>query len=106
MKRLGMVLLVLMATLSLVDTASADDRHRVRFEGVIAQLTDHGMVVHTRRGDVHVAVTPDTRVSLNGEQVRFGALKVRDHVMVAAHWVKRGDRRVLIADGIRARRRR
>ena len=103
MKRIALLMVVLMTTLLLAQSANAGDRDHVRLEGVIAEVNHRGIVLHTRRGNVRIVVTPDTRIIRNGEHARLSDLQVRDRADVFAKIVYRGDRRVLVALGIRAR---
>ncbi len=102
MKKVALLLVVLMTALLITQNANADDRRKVKLEGVITAITDHGIVLKTRKGEMRIKVTADTRIVRNGEQVRFGALRVRDKAFVYAKVVRRGDRKHLIALGIKA----
>ncbi len=104
MKKVAIFLVILMTALLVTQNANADDRHKVKLDGVITAINDHGIVLKTRRGEVKIRVTPDTRIMRNGERVRFGALRVRDKAAVVAKIVRRGsDRKHLVALGIHAR---
>ena len=85
-------------------TASAGDRHVVNLKGVIAEVGNSGIVLHTRRGNVRIGVVDRTEITLNGDPVRLGALERGDHAAVRAVLVRRGDHRRLVAIFIHARR--
>lgn len=103
MKRIALLLVVVMSTMWLVRTASADEGHFVRMRGVITMVGDGGIVLHTERGDVRIEVTENTRIERNGHRARLGDLQVRDHAQVVSRVVRRGDEKHFIARSIRAR---
>lgn len=54
----------------------------IQVRGVIARVGDHAILLHTDRGDLHVAVTEHTIIVRNGERVRLGALQPGDRAGV------------------------
>jgi len=76
MRNLLVIVVAALALAWLVNptTASADDRHVVNLQGVIAHVGDAGIVLHTRRGDVRISVVERTEITAGAE-----LLGVDDH---------------------------
>jgi len=83
MKRFAVLFLAFLCVATLASTAAAEER-RVDLSGAIAAVGDHGILLHTHRGDVRIHVVARTRIFRNGERVRLPALHVRDQARVRA----------------------
>jgi len=103
MKRIALLLVIVMSSMMLVRTATADRPHFVHMQGVIAEVGDTGIILHTERGDVRIEVTERTHIERNGHRARLSDLKVRDHAQVVSRVVRTRDGRHYIARSIRAR---
>jgi len=99
------VLLTVIAVALFVPTNTATAADPVELDGVITAVGDHGIALHTRRGDVRIMVTARTVIGLNGERVRLGALQPRDRAHVVAQWTRTRQGPRLVAHSIRAFRR-
>jgi len=83
----------------LIRAKSGEDK--VRLKGIIAEVGDRGIVLHTRDGNVDIFVTEDTRIFRNGKPAELGDLQPRDRAGVLAKRTDRG----LVALLIRAKSR-
>ncbi len=100
------IVLTVLALLAFVPTQTANAAEPVRLSGVISAVGDHGIALHTDRGDVRIHVTERTRISLNGEPARLHALQRGDRARVVAQWHRSRQGPVLVALSIEATRRR
>jgi len=103
MKKIAVLFVMVLSTMWLVRTATAEGPHMVRLQGVIAQVGDGGILLHTERGDIRIEVTENTHIERNGHRARLGDLQVRDRAQVVARVMRDRDGRHLVARGIRAR---
>ncbi len=97
------IVLTVLALMSFVPTNTAVAADPIALTGVITAVGDHGIALHTERGDVRIRVTERTRISLNGEPARLHALRRGDHARVNAEWHRTRGGRVLVALSIQAR---
>jgi len=99
------LLLTVFALMSFIPANPAMAADPVRLEGVIAMVGDHGILLHTQRGDVRIDVVERTQITINGEPARLHSLLRGDHARVAAMWQRTREGRRLVAMRIAVLRR-
>ncbi|MCC6908820.1 MAG: hypothetical protein IT430_12825 [Phycisphaerales bacterium] len=99
------IVLTVLALLAFAPTQTANAAEPVRLSGVISAVGDHGIALHTDRGDIRIHVTEHTRITLNGEPARLHSLQRGDRAHVLAEWHRTRGGRMLVAIRIEAMRR-
>ncbi len=91
------LLLTVFAFMLFVPTSPATAADPIRLDGVIAMVGDHGILLHTQRGDVRIEVVERTQIFINGEPARLHSLLRGDHARVEAMWRRTPEGRRLVA---------